>query len=210
MRRQMVWRRGSPADPAVMTTDTFPLVGTPPGAAVNRIETEAIPAAFRASVCAGGTTTNYLRAGSGDVVLLLGASFVTPELDPLIGLLAYTHRVVVPELSSAEAPDGKSRVAFSSRLRSFLDGLGFDEVSIVARDDVALAALAFALTDTDRVRRLVLTFTDAPDPLDTGEPLAERLEEAQCELLVLRDTRTSHPTSDRGPQHDAIVRFLAA
>lgn len=206
----MVWRRGSPAAPAVMTTDSFPMVGTRPGAAANRTETGTSPASFRASVCAGGTTTTYLRAGSGDVVLLLGAPFVDPELDPLVGMLATTHRVVVPELSWTGAPDGGSAVALSSRLRSFLDGLGVGEVSIVARDDVALAALAFALTDADRVRRLVLTFTDAPDPLDTGEPLAERLEEAQCELLVLRETRASHPTGDGGSQYDIIVRFLAA
>ncbi|HEX6048208.1 MAG TPA: hypothetical protein VFZ21_03035 [Gemmatimonadaceae bacterium] len=181
-----------------MTTASTLTTGAHPAAAANHIEAASLPPHFRASVCADGTTTTYLRAGNGDLVLLLGASLVEPELDPLVSLLAKSHRVVVPELAWTGMNDAESPVVLSSRLRSFLDGLGVAEVSIVARDDVALPALLFALSGADRVRRLVLTFRDAPDPADTGEPLAERLEAAQCELLLVRD-------ADR----DAVARFLA-
>jgi pimeloyl-ACP methyl ester carboxylesterase len=196
-----------------MTTDAPSIAGRRAPSAASHREGEALPQlpmVVRASVCAGGSTTPYLRAGAGDLIVLLGASFVTPEPDSLVSVLARSHRVVVPDFPRTESVDGAATVAFSSRLRSFLDGLGADEVSIVARDDVALAALAFTLTDPDRVRRLALIVRDAPDPLDTGEPLADRLAEARCELLVVREPpeRRSHNGSDT--QGEAIARFFAS
>ena len=161
--------------------------------------------AIRASVCACGTTTTYLRTGAGDVVVLLGESFLGPSPDPLIGVLAQTHRVVVPDLPHATSSDTRSAQAFSSWLRSFLDGLGAADVSLVARDDLALSALAFVLTDAGRTTRLVLSFRDAPDPLDARDALAERLEDAQCRLLIVRE----RPESNDQPLRNAITQFLA-
>jgi pimeloyl-ACP methyl ester carboxylesterase len=162
----------------------------------------------KASVHAGGTTTNYLRAGSGDVVVLLGESFSDPEIDPLVAVLASAHRVVIPELACPKRANGTPAVAFSSWLRSFLDGLGVTQASIVARDGTALAALAFALTDADRVSRLVISFRDAPDPLDARNALAEQLEEACCRLLVVRETPESRSSDEREGQRRVIAGFL--
>ena len=166
-----------------------------------------VPTVVRASVCAGGNTTPYLRAGTGDVVVLLGESFLSPIPDPLLTALAKAHRVVVPDLPHASSSETRPAQAFSSWLRSFLDGLGAAEVSVVARDNLALSALTFALTDAGRTTRLVLSFRDAPDPLDDRDTLNERLEEAQCRLLIVREPPEPN---DRQPLREAITRFLAA
>ena len=167
---------------------------------------EDVPTVVRASVCADGITTPYLRAGTGDVVVLLGDSFLRPVADPLITALATTHRVVIPDVPHASSSDTRPAQSFSSWLRSFRDGLGAAEVSVVARDDFALSALAFALTDAGRTTRLVLGFRDAPDPFNDGDALVERLEHAQCRLLIVREHRES---DEPQPLRNAIAQFLA-
>jgi pimeloyl-ACP methyl ester carboxylesterase len=142
-------------------------------------------------VHAAGTVTPYLRAGTGQIVVMLGQPGHA-VLDPLLGILAESHRVVVPDLSCPKRQDGTKAVAFSSWLRAFLDGLGAIDASIVAWDGLALGALAFALSDSERVRRLVLRFPDVPDPLDERVALTEQLEAARCRLLVVRE----EPSSD--------------
>jgi pimeloyl-ACP methyl ester carboxylesterase len=169
------------------------------------------PACFaRATVHAGATTTSYCRAGSGDTVLLLGDSFSDsdPPRDPLVDALAHAHRVVVPDLACRRATNGTRPPAFSEWLRGFLDGLGATHTSIVSRDAYAVAALAFALTDADRVARLVLLFGDVPDPLDPGDALAEQLEGARCRLLVVRESPEPRPPHERESQWRAIEDFL--
>jgi pimeloyl-ACP methyl ester carboxylesterase len=184
-----------------MATESFRDTAAPVAATAS-----ATPAT--ASVHAGGTTTHYLRAGTGDVVVLLGESFTDPDLDPVVSALASGHRVVIPELACLRRANGTPVVAFSSWLRSFLDGLGVTQASIVARDGAALAALAFALTDADRVSRLVVSFRDAPDPLDARNALAEQLEEACCRLLVVRETPEPRSTEEREEQRRVIAEFL--
>lgn len=162
----------------------------------------------RASVHAGGTTTNYFRAGSGDVVVLLGHAFADVSRDSLLDALATTHRVIVPEISGP----GDAEVATIARaawLRSFLDGLGLDDVSIVARDECALTALAYALTDFDRVRSVVLLLRNASDPA-SAERFAEGVEDSRCRILVASEVPEPGRPDERASQIGAIVDFLVA
>lgn len=163
----------------------------------------------RASVHAGGTTTNYFRAGSGDVVVLLDYAFADVSRDSLLDALATTHRVIVPEISGP----GDAEVATIARaawLRSFLDGLGVDDVSIVARDECALTALAYALTDFERVRSVVLLIRDASDPASAEPRFVERVENPRCRILVASEVPEPGPPDERASQIGAIVDFLAA
>src|SRR5688500_7363396 len=122
------------------------------------------PKLVRASVCAGGLTTSYLRAGAGPLVVALGLRFEDVATNPMIGLVADHHRVVVPDLQSVRSDGGMHTVEFTEWLRAFLDGLGADDVVLVASAEVAPAAVAFARIDSDRVRRVVLSTR-----VDTGD-----------------------------------------
>jgi pimeloyl-ACP methyl ester carboxylesterase len=63
--------------------------------------------------------------------------------------LAARFRVIVPEL-----PDPGSDIA--PWLAAFLEGLGTQDVVVVAADQYRAAALELARTDPDRVERVVL------------------------------------------------------
>ena len=93
----------------------------------------------RAVVDAGATTTSYLRAGHGSVVLLLFPP-ETPlhSLQPLIEELSVTMRVIAPDV-----PD-LTDVPFALWMRAFLDGLGLSRVHFVAHESLAKDAAVFA------------------------------------------------------------------
>ena len=141
----------------------------------------------RASVCAGGLTTTYLRTGTGPIVVLLGARFHDAASNPTIGLVADEHRVVIPDLESVRSDDGLLGVEFSGWLRAFLDGLGADDVVLVASDDVAPDAIAFARSDSDRVRRLVL-----PTRVDTHDD-----DRARCVDVTISAPRDDPTDADQ-------------
>lgn len=187
-----------------MTTDPHHDAAAPSAAAARDIP---IPPT-RAAVDVGTVTTHYLRGGTGDLVVLLGDPSERPDLDPLFGALAASYRVVAPELTRPGTATGAPELSFSTWLRGFLDGLGASEASVVARDASALAALAFALADADRVRKLVLCFRDAADPLDTGGPLAEQIDDARCRILLVRETLDPRAVCERESRERAIVSFL--
>lgn len=174
-----------------MITESFPLASRD-RAATTSIENPERPTLVHASVCACGTTTNYRRAGAGNLVVLLGARFLAPTAQPIIEALAARYRVIIPDLPLPMPDDRAPAAAVSGWLRSFLDGLGATELSIVASDDVALAALAFALSDEGRVRRLVLLVHELSDPVVRATPLVE----SECELLIVRESADGNHLSE--------------
>jgi pimeloyl-ACP methyl ester carboxylesterase len=139
-----------------MSSESRSPAPTPLGERADSIVGGNRPALVRASVCAGGLTTTYLRTGTGPLVVVLGARFYDAATDPTIGVVADRHRVVIPDLQSVRSDDGPPAVDFSEWLCAFLDGLGADDVVLVASEDVAPDAIAFARSDSDRVRRVVL------------------------------------------------------
>ena len=165
------------------------------------------PALARASVDVGPIRTSYVRAGSGAPVVLLS----TPPDDagagvPLLAVLATRFRVVAPEprATAAEAPgDPAPAPAFSAWLRGFLDGMGIARASLVAREEFALRALSFCLTDPLRVDRLVLFYRDATDPAVCAAAAPDSLGGTGHPLLVRRE-----PTSEEAADVDDVLRFL--
>jgi pimeloyl-ACP methyl ester carboxylesterase len=127
----------------------------------------------RAIVCAAGFETTYVRAGCGIPVVMLDVSetgerarecsveHASPSECSGIAesLLATRCRVLVPCLSSVRASQLPARLVdheFSNWLSGFLDGLGITRASIVARGELAEAALRYAIEAPERVDRLVV------------------------------------------------------
>ena len=77
----------------------------------------------RATVCAGGVDTEYVRAGRGDAVLLLAGDVDTLEMQQRIDVLA-RHFLVI-----AASPPVNAE--FNSWLGGFLDGLGLMRASVL-------------------------------------------------------------------------------
>ena len=163
------------------------------------------PAIARATVCAGVTATDYLRAGCGEPVLLLCGR---PER-PLLAPLAARFRVIAPDLpcDPTRAPDDR-RGPFSEWLRDFLDGLGVARTHVVADEPYALRTLRFTLTDPTRVDRIALLFRDAHDPAISAGPRPELLGHSGHPLLVSCDTGVGVRGDACATVADEILRFL--
>jgi len=113
----------------------------------------------RAVLTAGGVETAYVRVGAGAPVVVLRAGDDDGAPSPLVLALADRYRVLAPVRPAALAGQGDD--AFAAWLRDVLDGLGVDGATIVAEGAMAPPALAFALADPMRVRRIALVIDDA-------------------------------------------------
>lgn len=161
----------------------------------------------RASVDAGAVCTSYVRAGSGaPVVLLDGSALVDGRPAPLVLTLASRFRVVTPDAQAATL----AGTAFSTWLRGVLDGLGLVRASIVAREEYALRALGFCLTDPLRVARLVLLYRDAADPALGADAVPDRLDRIGVPILVHRESTTVPLDDGACPAGAATLAFLLA
>ena len=166
----------------------------------------------RALVDAGAICTPYLRAGVGAPLVLLGAREEAAGASPLLVRLSARFRVVAPEpgawcggAPNGDAPGHEGAVpSFAAWLRGFLDGLGIQQASIVAREELALRALSFSLTDPLRVDRLVLLYRDAVDPAVRSAAATQMLGTMGHALLLRREPLVG--ADDDGL--DDVVRFL--
>jgi pimeloyl-ACP methyl ester carboxylesterase len=114
-----------------------------------------------AVVQTGPTETRYVRAGKGaPVLLLLDGGAVAAVASQLLETLVSEFRLLLPALDVhggdfADAGQG----SFSMWLRNFMDGLGIDRFAVIATTACADALAAFATTDPDRVRGVVILAT---------------------------------------------------
>ena len=102
----------------------------------------------RAVVWAGEVRTEYLRAGSGAVVLLLMGEYDGPGAMELIELLSSAFLAIAPSV-----PRG---AAFASWLSNVMDGLGIASAQIMAETTFFAEAEQFAAGAEGRVQRVVL------------------------------------------------------
>jgi hypothetical protein len=100
----------------------------------------------RAIVCAGGEETPYLRAGRGDVVVLLMTQYDGAWAQELIGVLSAKLLVIAPRVPAMEVEG-----AFGSWLSNVLDGLGIAQVSIAAEASFTADVLQFVAAEEARV-----------------------------------------------------------
>ena len=102
----------------------------------------------RAVVWAGGVRTEYLRAGSGAVVLLLVGEHDGPAALELIEMISSAFLVIAPGVPSG--------VAFASWLSNVMDGLGIASACVVAETTFFDEAERFAASAEGRVHRVAL------------------------------------------------------
>lgn len=134
----------------------------------------------QAVVQTGATETRYYRAGTGRPVLLLNAHGTADPLGAfLFHVLTSCSRVIAPE------PATGTVMPRSSWIRDVMDGLGLMRPSIVADGVLGISALNFALTDPERVDRLIVVSRDLADPAAPTGAVDDAL---QCgiPLLLLR------------------------
>jgi pimeloyl-ACP methyl ester carboxylesterase len=168
------------------------------------------PRVTRGTVHAGASTTDYLRAGCGAPVVLLGSAGPDPGERSLFAALAGGFRVIAPVLPPEPhaGPRDAAAPPFSAWLRGVLDGLGLAEASLVAEEAYALRALSFALTDPMRVSRVALLFRDAPDPALPGGAFPELLGLSGHPLLVSCQTEAAERGDACATARADVVRFL--
>jgi len=143
------------------------------------------PAESWAEVRAHNQVMRYRRAGSGRSTLLLrpeaNAGALWPELTVSLRTSFRVIEPVVPRLVSDAA----------AWLTDFLDGLGLEQVALVAADELILPALELALLDPERVARLVFVPVDRDGTGRLDLVLASSARGLAAPLLVSpRDTRS--------------------
>ena len=157
----------------------------------------------RATVYAGPSATDYVRAGKGATVLLLARH--APH--PLFATLVAHFRVIAPEpphrIASHEHGWGSAQ-PFASWLRGFLDGLGLSRVSLVADESFGLRALHFCLTEPMSVERIALLVRGVADSAVSAVGGSARHGHSGHPLLIRSDTEDGDTTLSAD-----IVRFLS-
>lgn len=108
-----------------------------------------------------GHEVNYRAAGAGPVVVLIhGVAGNAAYWDPVISLLARTHRVIAPDLlghgESAKPRGDYSLGAYASGVRDLLAALGHERATIVGHSLGGGIGLQFAYQFGHRCDRLVL------------------------------------------------------
>lgn len=142
---------------------------------------------FRAVVRVGATITEYLRSGRGRPVLMLRPPEPTgPLWDELLATTAGSLKVIVPEVM----PQADDPAAWFA---AFLDGLGLQQVAVVAHGVHASLTYDLAARDPERISRCILIDGQGPPP---RQPLTQPL------LLLPAD-------GDVADTVEAVVRFLA-
>lgn len=129
------------------------------------LNTEAANPEIGESVVAGGITTNYLEAGSGDPVVFIHGSGpgVTAYANwrLCLPLLADRFHCYAPDMVGfgfTERPEGITYglQGWVDQLLGFLDALGLERVSLVGNSFGGAIALRFAVDHPDRLDRMVL------------------------------------------------------
>ena len=134
-------------------------------------------AAMKATLSAGTVDTEYLRCGSGRVVVAL----VAPELRArLLDGLAPHRRLIMPITGTAHAAGAPS---FSTWLRDFLEGIGASSASLVVTDPACADAIEFAGEYESGLERLVV-ITSASHTFITPRALPTRVLARNAATLV--------------------------
>ena len=144
----------------------------------------AAPDLVHASVVAGGAPdalTHYLRAGRGESVLLLSGDATTSNA--LITSLPRHFRLIAPNVPPSLAVTASG---FHNWLRGFLDALGIASTSIVVGPCFAAQVLGFALSEPERIPRLVFLLGACGNSIgmDGDNGATDRLERAGQRLYV--------------------------
>lgn len=155
-------------------------------------------------VQSGDVRTSYRREGEGLPVLLLARESPADAPPPLLAVLGRHFRVHAPSISPPAVPGPPLCVA--GWLHDLVDALGLQRPALVVEAEFAAAALAFVLSDPERVGRAVILHareTASPTPVAA---LAGRLDDEGPPLLLAG----TEAGVLEGAALDEVVRFLSA
>lgn len=151
-----------------------------------------------ATAWAGSELVEFQQAGRGKPLLMLAPGAEAGTEPRLAQALANRFRVVLPTITLRHGAEPATPVG--ETIERLLDTLGFGRVVLVATPPYASAALAYALTDAERVERLVI-FID--DRIRTGSSISivsDRLADAGVALAAL-----AWPDSQQDSVRDTCV-----
>jgi pimeloyl-ACP methyl ester carboxylesterase len=108
-----------------------------------------------------GVSLHYQVGGDGTPVVLFHGFAETGHMwEPVMGELAKSHRVLVPDLRGAGASDkpadGYDKVTMAQDIHALARSLGGGKVTIVGHDIGLMVAYAFAAQYPDETERVVL------------------------------------------------------
>lgn len=114
-----------------------------------------------------GIRLHYVRAGTGDpVVLLHGWPQTWFAWRRVIPLLAERYTVIAPDLrgfgDSSKPIDGYDKQSVAEDIRALVHGLGFERILLVAHDLGAMVGYAYAAGYPEEVRRFVFIESTVP------------------------------------------------
>ena len=122
----------------------------------------------------GDVRIHYVRAGSGDpVVLLHGWPQTWYMWRKVIPALAQHYTVIAPDLrgfgESSKPQSGYDKITVAADIHGLVQQLGFDRIFLVGHDMGGPTAYAYAWAHPEEVRRLVIL--DVALPIDEAESL---------------------------------------
>lgn len=126
------------------------------------------PASFTIQRVVAGDATIHVRVGGrGPAVILLHGYGETGDMwSPMAADLMRDHTVIVPDLRglglSSKPTSGFDKKSQSADIVAVMDKLGIVKADLVTHDIGNMVGFAFAIQNSDRVRRFVLI--DAPVP----------------------------------------------
>src|SRR5699024_10171182 len=121
-----------------------------------------------AEVRVGEHVIRYVRRGSGPYVVLLGADESNRFWSSLVDTLGSHHRLVVPQLPSAE-------VDTTSWLRGLIEGLGIASCTLIAGSLFSDTAIELLTSADPSVNRIVVLDTAN---VSVSEPRVLRIDSA--------------------------------
>lgn len=157
----------------------------------------------RCVVHINGQQTSYLRIGQGPPIVLLVDRFDAAEdTDGVVAALSPHHRLTIPVLPPGDRVAG---------IRAFLDGIGLLVTHILAGDSWVVPAIAFALSEPERVGRLALFDTATTDHV-TADALIDTLADAGHPLFVAQGSGYNNERSGfhvSAAMADALIHFFS-
>ena len=123
----------------------------------------------------------YRKCGSGDALVFVhGWPLSSYTFRKILPLLSDRFTCYLPDLPGAGETKWTEKTEFSFRgqartLKELIDHLGLKSYSLLAHDTGATIARQLAITDPDRVRKLVLIGTEIPNHRPPWVPLYQKL-----------------------------------
>jgi pimeloyl-ACP methyl ester carboxylesterase len=165
----------------------------------------------RATVHAGRIRMDYWHAGRGSPLLLLRGrddGEAAPRT-PWLSTLTRSFRVLAPDLLASTGAEARPAVA--TCLRGFLDGLGLERVAVVTDGSTAAEVLWLALSEPERVDRIVIVIPEDADPECPDGLAAERFEQSRQPILIVRMNPPDAPASAAyaAAEQERMLHFLS-